>query len=112
MTIKFHISRDFSFVEFDTEFDPKTGEGLPTQTELLNIWDRLPAKDTQAIGPNGLRETQESAKRMAAQYPQQSGYRKEPLATANQRRVLERYGEWKEGMTKAEASKVLDGLGL
>lgn len=114
MTLKIHISRDFSFAEFEVEFDPTSLTGLPTNEQLCAIWDRLPGKDMQPIGPNGLRETPDSARR-SARIEANRGERRadrEPLATANQRRVLERYGQWEEGMTKSEASKILDRLGI
>lgn len=112
MTIKIHISRDFSFAEFETEFDPTTGEGLPSHEDLLRIWDKLPERDTQPIGANGLRETPDSARRAASKSERRSDVRRDLPATANQRRVLERYGEWEDGMTKIEASKALSKLGL
>lgn len=110
--IKIHISRDFSFAEFETVFDPVTGEGLPTFEDLARIFDRLPPKDCPPIGRNGLRETPGSAGRSAAREKLREERRKEPPATANQRRVLERYGEWREGMSKAEASEALRTLGF
>ena len=110
--IKIHISRDFSFAEFDILADVETGEGLPAAQQLARIWDKLPAKDTQPIGANGLRETPDSAKKTAAKQQRRDDRRQEPAATPNQRRVLERYGEWEEGMTKSEASAKLRDLGF
>lgn len=112
IVIKIHVSRDFSFAEFDTLFDPATGEGLPTAEELARIFDRLPAKDTQPIGQNGLRETPDSAKRTASKRERREESRRELPATAAQRRTLERYGEWRDGMTKSEASAALTKLGF
>lgn len=106
--IKIHIERDYSFVELDVLADISTGNGLPTGDQLRMLFDMLPGKDTQPISSNGLRETSESSKRNAAK----GVTRREPLATANQRRVLEKYGEWEEGMTKAEASRILSELGI
>lgn len=108
VSIKIHIERDFSFAEFEITADLLTGEGLPQAEELRQIWDRLPSKDTQPVGPNGLRQTPESVKRNEAK-----GVRRaDPPATANQRRVLERYGEWEEGMSKSDASRILSELGI
>lgn len=112
MTIKIHISRDFSFAEFDAEFDPHTGEGLPTAEDLARIFDRLPAKDTQPIGANGLRPTPDTVRRQERREERRAESRKEPPATAAQRRTLERYGEWEEGMSKSEASAALTRLGF
>lgn len=110
MTVKIHISRDFSFCEFEVEANIATGEGLPTAEQLCKIFDRLPSKDTQPLGPTGLREQPSSAKRTAARAsrPEQA----ELPATPNQRRVLERYGEWVEGMTRPQASQALKELGF
>lgn len=106
--LKIHIEKAYSFVEFEVTADISNGNGLPNAEELLKIYDLLPEKDTQPIGANGLRQTPESAAKNAAK----GGIRREPPATANQRRVLERYGEWEEGMTKAEASRILSELGI
>lgn len=106
--VKIHIEKDYSFIEFEVEADPATGEGMPDRTVLRSMWDKLPAKDTQPIGANGLRETPASAARNQAKGVK----RVEPPATANQRRVLERYGEWQEGMTKSEASRILSEIGI
>lgn len=108
--VKIHVCRDFSFAEFDVSCDPFTGDGLPSAEDLRRIYDMLPEKNTQPIGANGLRETPESAQRN--QQREASRRRNEPPATANQRRVLQRYGEWREGMTKSEASDILSELGI
>lgn len=105
--IKIHLDRDFSSIEFEVMADPSTGEGIPTSEELARIWERLPQKNTQPIGTNGLRQTPESAKRNA-----DKSVKREPPATANQKRVLEKYGEWEEGMTKSQASRILSELGI
>lgn len=110
MTIKIHISRDFSFAEFDTEFNPQTGEGLPTREELLRIFDRLPGKNDEKL-PSGLRATEDNI-RYEKRQEKKAAARREPPATANQRRVLERYGEWRDNMTQAEASQRLSELGF
>lgn len=113
--IKIHISRDFSFAEFDITIDPITLDGMPTQHQLLQIWERLPSKDQQPKDANGLfpdpRNAQIDAKG-ERKTEERMGKRREPPATANQRRVLERYGEWQDGLTAAEASKKLTELGI
>lgn len=106
--IKIHIEKDYSFLELEILADITSGDGLPEVEHLRRLFDLLPSKDTQPIGPNGLRQTPGSAQRNAAKGIQ----RKDPPATANQRRVLERYGEWEEGMTKVEASRILSELGI
>lgn len=107
--IKIHISRDFSYVEFEVEADIHTGEGLPDHNSLAALWDKLPGKDTPPVGSNGLRETPESYTRSRDR--SERGGIKEPPATANQRRLLESLGEWRQGMTKAEASAALTKAG-
>lgn len=97
-TIKIHISRDFSFAEFDLEYDPESGEGLPTRNQLLSIWDRLPEKETNRVPAEDSAVMQVKAKQKASY---------EPAATANQRRLLEHLGLWCQGLTRAEASKIL-----
>lgn len=111
LQVKIHVSRDFSFAEFDVLCDPFTGEGLPKAEDLRRIYDMLPEKNTQPMGSNGLRETPESAQRNQHQEARQRRFN-DPPATANQRRVLERYGEWRDGMTKSEASDILQRLGF
>lgn len=106
--LKIHIEKDYSFVEFEARADLSTGNGLPNTEEILKLYDLLPGKSTQPIGANGLRQTPGSAERNAAKGVK----RREPPATANQKRVLEKYGEWEEGMTKAEASQILSELGI
>lgn len=108
-TIKVHISRDFSFAEFELLADPFTGEGLPSAEDLRRIYDLLPEKNTQPLGSNGLRQTPETAQRNQQRSSQRRN--SDPPATANQRRVLERYGEWRPGMTQSEASDILTKLG-
>ena len=115
MTIKIHIERDFSFAEFETQYDPLTGEGLPEREELLKIYDMLPGKGTQPVGSNGLRETPDSARKSqaaAARRQQALDARREPPATSAQRRLLQNNGAWVDGMTKAEATKVLTEMGF
>lgn len=108
MTIKIHISRDFSFAEFDADFDPKTGDGLPSNEELSRIYDMLPAKSAGGDAPDGKTPPRSSGRTS----DQRRCGNKDTMATANQRRVLERYGEWEEGMTRSEASKILSELGF
>lgn len=110
MTLKIHISRDFSFAEFDIDFDLTTGKGLPTQEQLLQIFDRLPSKESEKL-PSGLRATPDNIRHEKSQQKKEGACR-QPPATANQRRVLERYGEWRDGMTQSEASKRLCDLGF
>lgn len=113
--IKIHISRDFSFAEFDATIDPITLEGMPTSHQILQIWERLPSKDQQPRGANGLFPDSHNAKieaRRERREEEKAAKRREPPATANQRRVLERYGEWQDGLTAAEASKKLTELGI
>ena len=88
VTIKIHISRDFSFAEFDIPFDPNTGNGLPSAEQLAAIWDKLPGKDTQPVGDNGLRPTPDTAKRQASREKRREevNARRDPPATAAQRR--------------------------
>lgn len=107
VTIKIHISRDFSFAEFDAVFDPETGEGLPSHEDLCRIYEMLPAKESQANN-TPKKDPQQAAPKQAAK-PERG---RQLPATANQRRVLERYGEWEEGMTRSEASKLLSELGF
>lgn len=114
--IKIHVSRDFSFAEFEVEFDPATGEGMPSHEQLCRVFDMLPAKDTQPIGENGMRPIYDKA---AAKREENKRAREEerqrradPPATANQRRLLQKYGKWEEDMTKAEASAALKKLGF
>lgn len=95
-TIKIHIERDYSFVEFDSVIDLDTGDGMPDPEIISGIWAALPAKDN-----SGAPSAKSSAPRP----------RREPPATPAQRRLLEKEGEWKDGITKAEASKILSGLG-
>lgn len=111
LQVKIHVSRDFSYAEFDVLCDPLTGEGLPKAEDLRRIYDMLPEKNTQPIGANGLRQTPESAQRNEEKDGQKRR-RNDPPATANQRRVLERYGEWRDGLTKSEASDILQDLGF
>lgn len=106
--LKIHIEKDYSFVEFEVSADLSTSNGLPDAEELRKLFDLIPGKDTQPIGRNGLRETPESAARNVAKGVKH----REPPATANQKRVLEKYGEWEEGMTKAKASRILSELGI
>lgn len=106
-TVKIHVERDFSFVEFEIMADPFTGEGFPSPEQLRCVWDKLPEKGTQPVGGNGLRQTPASATRNL----KRGITRPDPPATANQRRVLEAYGEWQDGMTKSEATRILTELG-
>lgn len=95
-TLKIHIERDFSFAEFEVDYDPYTGEGLPLPAVLTQIWNRLPTKVAESTPARG--NTQRNS-------------RQEPLATANQRRLLEHLGAWEDGITKSEASKILREMG-
>lgn len=101
--LKVHIERDYSYIEFEIQ----SGEEIPPREYLLSLWDRLPGKDTQPIGANGLRETPDSAARNRAKGVK----RIDPPATPNQRRVLVQYGKWYDGMTKNEASRILTEMG-
>lgn len=93
--IKIHIERDYSYAEFDALVNIETGEGMPEASVLAEIWNTLPAKNDES-----------APKPKAAERP-----RREPPATAAQRRLLEKAGEWKEGTTKAEATTILTKLG-
>lgn len=98
-TIKIHIERDYSYAEFDALIDLDTGDGMPEASILSNIWNTLPAKNEDTA------RSAESSKSSEART------RKEPPATAAQRRLLEKSGEWKDGITKAQATTILTKLG-
>lgn len=95
-TLKIHIERDFSFAEFEVDYDPRTGEGLPRSALLMDIWDKLPTKAVESAPMRA--NTQRNC-------------RQDPPATANQRRLLEHLGAWEDGLTKSEASKILREMG-
>ena len=97
--IKIHIERDYSYVEFDAVIDLETGSGMPDVAVLSDIWNTLPAKND------------DTPKTPSAGKSAEARPRREPPATAAQRRLLEKAGEWKDGLTKAQASTILTQLG-
>lgn len=96
--VKIHIERDYSYVEFDAAIDLDTGAGLPDKETLSDIWNKLPPKDDFVRAPGEAKNSTPPPRR-------------EPPATAAQRRLLEKAGEWKEGISKAEATTILTKLG-
>lgn len=103
MLIKVHIERDFSFMEFEVEYDLNTGSGMPPQALLQSFWDKLPGKPL--------------APKEYSPPPRMDGHSRSTgsrlsMATPAQRRVLERYGQWREGLTQEEASSLLSSLGF
>lgn len=103
MLIKVHIERDFSFMEFEIEYNFSTGEGLPPQALLQSFWERLPGKPTP---------TESKLSPPPINNHSRGGGGRSSMATAAQRRLLERYGQWREGLTQEEASALLTSLGF
>lgn len=104
MLIKVHIERDFSFMEFEVDYDLQTGVGLPPVALLQSFWDSLPGK------PAAPKEVLPPP-RGGSIHPRGTASRA-PQATAAQRRVLERHGQWRDGLTQEEASSLLTSLGF
>lgn len=110
--VKVHIERDYSYAEFEVLIDMETLEGFPTKEDFAEIFGSLPGKEDAPKKPvDKLEMTPDSRAEWEAKQQRRAARHAEPPATAAQRRLLEKNGEWREGMTKSQASKALDDLG-
>lgn len=96
--MKFHIERDFNYVEFELPDEPDDLSALKAQ--LQRLYSLLPGKLAS-----------ENKKPVSEVKPAGQPPRREPKATANQIRLLERNGYDGTNMTAAEASRLLTELG-